>query len=202
MADDLATAKNELALVPVGHPIYATTELDAELRQAEIVTGITQFIWDPQPEEVLVLQHSFAIIVSQDCDLLWDYQARQKEMPSDLNGVLLLEAELWTKVKVSVGGRDIWKSLGQNKNERYQLLEEVPPALDLYGYGIQALVVDFKKMFTMSAGELERQLSLRDGRARRRCRLIHPYREHLQSRAAFYLSRVGIPEPHKFTTGS
>jgi hypothetical protein len=33
--------------------------------------------------------------------------------------------------------------------------------------------------------------------AQRRCRLLVPYREHLQSRLAFYLQRVAIPEPHR-----
>jgi hypothetical protein len=177
--------------------VYTTTELDGELRQGEIITGITQYTWDEQSEEVIVLRHSFALIASQDCDLLWDYEARSKEEATDLNGVLLFEAELWSKVKPAVGGRDIWKPLGQNKNERYQFLEAIDPACDLYGYGIPALVVDFKRVFTIGSGEVERQLRLRDGIARRRCRLVPPYREQVQTRAAFYLSRVGLPEPHK-----
>jgi hypothetical protein len=177
--------------------VYAKDELNAELRQSEIITGIVQYTFDPTSRETVVIRHSFAVILSQDCDLKWDYEVRLKGEQSDLNGVLIFEAEPWANIKVSVGGRDIWKPLGQNKNDRYHLLEGVPPGCDLEGKGLPALVIDFKKMFTVPAAELDRQIRLAHNGAQRRCRLLVPYREHLQSRLAFYLQRVAIPEPHR-----
>jgi hypothetical protein len=177
--------------------VYGKDELNAELRQSEIITGIAQYTFDPGSGEMLVTRHSFAVILSQDCDLKWDYEVRQRGEQSDLNGVLIFEAEPWANIKISVGGRDIWKPLGQNKNDRYHLLEEVPPECDCEGKGLPALVIDFKKLFTAPAAELDRQVRLAQNGAQRRCRLLVPYREHLQSRLAFYLQRVAIPEPHR-----
>lgn len=186
------------ALGANSHPIYSRDELQAEPRQSEIVTNVTQYTFDPVAGEGIRKQHSFAVILTQDCDLKQDYDLRHGGKPGELNGIILFEAEPWATVKVAVGGRDIWKPLGQNKNERYQLLEAVPPDCDLAGEGLPALVIDFKKVFTIDPAELERQLVTNADGARRRCRLLVPYREHLQLRAAFYLQRVGIPEPHQF----
>ncbi|MCW5714551.1 MAG: hypothetical protein KIT43_08585 [Bauldia sp.] len=193
---NIAPTEANVAVI-VRNCIYTTSELDAEPRQSEIVTGIAQHIFDPVSGRVDVLRHNYAVILSQDCDLLQDYNTRQKGEQSDLNSVLVFEAEPWSKVKTLVSGRDIWKPLGQNKNERYHLLEEVPAACDCAGEGLPALVIDFRKLFALSAIEIGRQFGLGKDGAQRRCRMVAPYREHLQSRMAFYLQRVGIPEPHR-----
>jgi hypothetical protein len=112
--------------------------------------------------------------------------------------VLIFEAEPWDSVRAKIRGGDLWKPVGQNKSDRYHFLQAVPSELDLAGEGLPALVVDFKRFFTLPATEIERQIA--NGEARRRCRLLSPYREHLQSRIAFYLQRVGLPEPHDYPT--
>jgi hypothetical protein len=58
------------------------------------------------------------------------------------------------------------------------------------------MMLDFKRCFSLPAKEIYRQTALPDG-AKRRCRLEMPYREHLQSRAAFYLQRVTLLLPHR-----
>jgi hypothetical protein len=45
-----------------------------EIRQAEIITDLAQYTYDPEEGAVETL-HKFAIVLSQDCDLLWDYEA-------------------------------------------------------------------------------------------------------------------------------
>jgi hypothetical protein len=59
------------------------------------------------------------------------------------------------------------------------------------------MILDFKRCFTLPAHDIYRQINpSAGGSARRRSRLEMPYREHLQSRAAFYLQRVTLPLPH------
>lgn len=164
-----------------------------ELRQSEIITGITQFTYDPIVGEVLETQHPYAIILSQDCDLLRDYEARTNGGPTVLNGVLFFELEPVDVIRPKLAGGDILRRISRHSEERYHALEQVPPETDLIGEGLPALVIDFRRCYTLPAGEVYRQCAANDG-AKRRCRLEMPYREHLQSRAAFYLQRVALPD--------
>lgn len=177
-------------------PIFTTSELTQELRQSEIITGLIQYTFDPSTESVEEIVRQCVIVASQDCDLKWDYESRRADNGSQLNGVLLYEAQAASQVKTTFPGRDLWKPVIQNSSDRYQFVEVVPKEYDLVGDGLPALVVDFKRLFTVPASEIERQIA--DGTARRRCRLEMPYREHFQSRAEYYLQRVGLPAPHKF----
>jgi hypothetical protein len=132
--------------------------------------------------------------MSQDCDLLWDFEARLEQKTRELTGVLLYEAEPTGQVRARLPGGDILRRIQRHAEERYHLLPAVPPEQDLLGHGLPEMIVDFRRYFTVSPDELYRQLSTTDDdRAKRRCRLDMPYREHLQVRAAYYFQRVGLP---------
>jgi hypothetical protein len=136
-------------------------------------------------------------VLTQDCDLLWDYQELQKGNNGSLNELLVYEAEAADNIRAKIpSGRDAWTRVFKNRDDRYHFLEEIPKGLDVVAEGLPALVIDFKRYFTISPRELYRQCELAHG-ARRRCRLQLPYREHLQNRAAFYFQRVTLPLPHK-----
>jgi hypothetical protein len=178
------------------YPIYAVDELNKELRQGEVITDLAQYTYNAATNEIDEIVRPFAIVLTQDCDLLWDFEAKAKEEIRDLNGVLVFEAEPAPDVRAKIAGSDIWRRIIQNRDERYHLLEAVPPELDLAGIGLPSLVIDFKRFFTLGPDEIYRQCA--DAHANRRCRLEMPYREHLQTRAAFYFQRVMLPEPHKY----
>jgi hypothetical protein len=175
--------------------VYTTLELSRELRQSEIITNLSQYTYDPVHEEGLQTVHPFAIILTQDCDLLWDFEARASKQSGELNGVLIFELESAPVSRTKITGSDIWKRIRQNRDDRYHILEAVPPHLDLVAEGLPAPVIDFKKYFTLPADEIYRQCGLSEGGARRRCRLEMPYREHLQHRASYYFRRVMLPVP-------
>ncbi len=102
-----------------------------------------------------------------------------------------------TRIKAS----RIWERIVQNKDERYHFLEAVPAAQDLGAEGISDLVADFKRFFFIPLDEMYRQCAPDgNGGAKRRCRLIPPYREHFQNRAGFSLLRVGLPLDHKYAS--
>jgi hypothetical protein len=179
--------------------IYTILELTRELRQSEILTNLVEYSFELDEGSTIAVAtttHDFAIILTQDCDLLWDYEAAKKGEPPELNGVLMYELEPADQARAKIKGKDIWKRMRQNRDERYHFLEAVPAALDACSQGLPDMILDFKRCFTLPAPEIYRQLGLKDG-VKRRCRLETPYREHLQSRAAYYLQRVMLPLPHQ-----
>jgi hypothetical protein len=180
--------------LPASHSSPYTKEgIARELRQSEIITDVLQFTYKPIENLAEERLHRHTIILSQDCDLLWDYEARARGEPGDLNGVLVYELEPASEMRAKVPqGRDIWKRLIQNKDERYHYLVEIPKLYDTLKEGLPSLIIDFKRFFTLAPEEIYRQVALPNG-AKRRCRLEVPFREHLQSRAAYYLQRVGLP---------
>jgi hypothetical protein len=109
------------------------------------------------------------------------------------------ECEHALEKKPKLPGGDIFRRIGDTREERYHLLESIPQNLDKSGIGIPDLIIDFRRFHTIAPKEIYRQCDLIDG-AKRRCRLEMPYREHLQFRAAFYFQRVVLPVPHAFTS--
>jgi hypothetical protein len=175
-------------------PAYTTSDMTRELRQSEIITGLVQFTYDPIADEAIATPHPYAIVLSQDCDLLRDYEDRNGGRPTTLNGILVYELEPVAEIRSKLSGGDILRRIKRHSEERYHLLEPVSAELDLLGLGLPELVIDFRRCYTMPPGEIYRQCMLDTAEgAKRRCRLETPYREHLQSRAAFYLQRVALP---------
>jgi len=177
-------------------PVFGAAHESSELRQAEIITNLTEYVFDPQNGEVEASRHSYCVVLSQDCDLLRDFDDQKAGKPSPLNGVLIFLARPATDLRDLVKGSDIRKRIIQNNDERYHVIEAAPAEADALKEGVPALVIDFRRFFTMSAPTLYYQCGLENG-ANRRCVLSTPYREHLQSRLAFYLARVALPDPHK-----
>lgn len=80
--------------------IYRASDQQQPFRQAEILTGVIQFRPIPAQSTSTIegtnfkpRVHPHAIIVSQDCDLDWDYTARQnQDKPYKLlNSILFCE---------------------------------------------------------------------------------------------------------------
>jgi hypothetical protein len=166
----------------------------AELRQSEIITNLSQYSYDPLNQEGVRTSRPYTIVLCQDCDLLWDFQARAAGRPRELIGVLLYEAEPPPQVRARLPGGDILRRINRHSEERYHLLPPVPPECDLLGQGLSELIIDFRRYFTMPADEIYRQCTVEGQEAaKRRCRLEMPYREHLQNRAAYYFQRVALP---------
>jgi hypothetical protein len=181
--------------LPTGSAIYDLVASGEQLHQAEIITGIIQYLYDSRDNSVRAISHDYCVVGSQECDLARDFEARESKRPSPLDGILLYVATSAVDARATIGGRDIWKPLIQNKNERYHALEEVPGPADFAKAGVPPLIVDFRRFYTITSDELHWQI---DGMktALRRTRLAVPYREHLQGRAAAYLARVALDRDH------
>lgn len=173
------------------------------LRQGEIVTDLVQTLVDitsMRTGQELVVQektHPFAIIMTQDCDLTWDHEARRQGVQDRLlPNVLFCEISTAQSIRHADGmNSGLWNRIPRNKDERYHFLQAVPPAADALKCGLPELTLDFKRYFTIPTDEVYLRTRLKE--IRRRCRLISPYLEHLASRFAYYQSRVGLPSDHR-----
>lgn len=181
--------------------IYLPSTDDQALRQGEILSNLRQ----PVPisisseDEVTVelIIHPYALLMTQDCDLDWDFKARNghagkdKQIPSLLFCHIQTAAALKPRV---APGSTFWKRIKQNQEERYQFLQKVQSEEDALGEGIPELGVDFKKWFTLPTGFVYKEIA--DSHVRRRCRFERPYLEHLTVRFHNFCSRVALPAEH------
>ncbi len=138
---------------------FYTPSQDGPLRQGEILTGLRRVV--PVPGSVFgelnadIIDHRFAVILSQDCDLEQDFNARsvkegQTEQSAQerrkLTSVLFCDAIPVDELKGRINDPRVWATAFQNKNERYQFLRAVNPEEDALGKGIPSgLGLDFKR---------------------------------------------------------
>lgn len=187
----------------MGSGIYSPSPPEGPLRQGEILSDLKQPI--PRSayhnsEEIVVdfIEHPYAIVVSQDCDLDWDYKARQEEGKTSklLPNILLCEVMTAQNLRNNSDIKsNIWQRIRINKDERYHFLQTIPPEEDALLQGIPELGIDFKRYFTLRTDEV--YAALTSNTAQRRSRLISPYLEHLSTRFAYYQFRVALPSDHE-----
>jgi hypothetical protein len=185
----------------------APVESAAPLQQGEFISGLVQTIVNFRQllaGETVVddLLHPFVIIVTQSCDLEWDFSARARGGEGDklLPSIFVCEALDAGEVKGRrnargeiVNNSKIWERIKGNKEERFHFFERVPPQDDLQAHGLPEIVVDFKRYFSVPTDELYWRL---EAEAKRRTRLKSPYLEHFVSRFFYYQARVALPRPH------
>jgi hypothetical protein len=141
-------------------------------------------------------RHPYAIVASPMCDLVQDFESRT----TDGTGITIPKILFFEVVTAEVLrgsskkiNSTVWQGVKANRHERYQFLEAVPEALDASGKGLPELGIDFSRFFALPTEDVYAQL---ERSARRRCRMMPPYREHFADRLAFYFGRVGLPRNH------
>ena len=175
--------------------IYEPSKESGPLRQAEIISGITQYSYDSSESTATYMVHSFSIILTQDCDLERDYESQNDGKPSPLNCILIFEMMPLADhaSKFSQGSKQLSR-LRSHQEARYHVLPPSDPAQDRVGSGLPELIIDFRRYFAVPPKELYFQCGLRIQQTGRRAILQTPFKEHLQDRAAFYLQRIALPD--------
>ncbi|MHB1426293.1 MAG: hypothetical protein ACYC3I_24270 [Gemmataceae bacterium] len=180
----------------------ATSGSDASLRQGEILSNVVRLQLDlkflgTDEQRVEPVEHGYAVILTQDCDLEQDFKARQRLNKPDklLPNVFFCHLATAQQLRGAAGiTTDIWKRISQNKDERYHFLQKIEVDLDGLQQGLPELGIDFKHYFTIPTDEIYKRIEMKE--ANRRCVLVSPYLEHLSSRFAYFLSRVALPQDH------
>lgn len=183
--------------------IYQASHKSSSLRQGEILTGIIQY--KPVVSELLqeeqelsfdAVLHPYAIVVTQDCDLDWDYRARQtaSSQPAKLlNSVILCEIATAREIRDTADDMNsaAWKLVISHRHERFYFFEKILPECEMEQEGLPELTADFKKVFGIDAATLYSQIEL--GVVKRRTVLASPYLEHFSRRYHSFHSRVALP---------
>jgi len=210
--------------LPSENKIYQRSIRASPLRQSEVVSDLVEVRLAPmtlslqQKPRVDLRRHPFAIVVSQDCDLEQDHRVRNPRRgiePSEDKKLLsilfceLVDADTFVS-RAAMGSKD-WKTVQQNKNERYQFLESVPSHCDAAKTGIKEMVIDFKRYFTIPTDQVYSQLrsvawhkhvglshvNPRMNKGQRRCTMFSPYLEQVSTRFCYFQSRVALPADHQ-----
>lgn len=175
--------------------------MSGSLRQGEILSGLVQLelninslrLGKIDADEII---HPFSIILSQDCDCEQDYKSRSQNSADDklIPTILFCEVITAEQLRGNTLNSKEWVRVRQNKNERYQFLEAVSVENDFEKQGLPELGIDFKRFFTIPTEEVYYRIEITE--AKRRCRLVSPYLEHLSSRFSYFLHRVALPSDH------
>jgi hypothetical protein len=176
-----------------------------ENRKLQLISDVREIIPTPgfvtgESEELIPIQHDFLIVLSQDCDLDWDYKSRFETDSANAPGdSKRMASVLLCKVDTAQGVRQrsdvnttTWNRIKSNRDERYHFLEETLPEHDALGKGLPELCIDFKTYVGIPIDVLYHEIAR--GVCHRRGRLVSPYLEHLSQRFSAYLSRVALPE--------
>ena len=198
------------------------------LRQGEIISNLVEFKLRTSEAKSIndvsekgkadQITHQYVIVVSQDCDLEWDYKARSEEASEDKLLTHILFCALFPLDEVRNRGRlksELWKRVGQNQDERYHHLDEAllisteqctnEFVADIHKmstedfhkkYGteeiVPELIADFKTTFSLP-NEFAYWL-VASGQANRKGALFSPYLEDFMHRLYGFLGRVATPE--------
>jgi hypothetical protein len=191
--------------------IYRASDEKEALRQGEILTGLVHF--KPVPDKsssnlndtkFKPIIHPYAIIVHQDCELDWDYTARQNQNQPNklLDSISLCEVYKAQEIRFDKN-REInsseWNFVKTNRHQQYHFFEKVPSECELNQEGLPELTVDFKKVFTIDAEFLYHEIYIRA--AQRRTVLSSPYLEHFSHRYHSFHGRVALPAPYESEKG-
>jgi hypothetical protein len=185
--------------------IYQVPDKGSSLRQGEILTGVVQY--NPVVDEISLesqelqelsftpVLHPYAIVVTQDCDLDWDYKAREASNSNPaklLNSILLCEIGTAEAIRSTDGmNRKEWELVVAHRHERFYFFEKIPLEGEIEQEGLPELTADFKRVFGMDAATLYRQIEL--GIVKRRTVLASPYLEHFSRRYYSFHGRVALP---------
>lgn len=192
---------------------FAPSPIGGVLRQGEVLAGVIQVhlgsdsleqnAADVSIEEVV---HPYALILTQDCDLDWDYKARtpapgqqaQDEREENrrrakiVPNILFCELATAESLRPRLPGSDVLRRIRTNQDERYHCFPAVSADLDRLDIGLPELVADFKRVFTIPTDELYVRLQ---ASATRRSVLQPPFLQHLSTRFGYFCLRVALPEP-------
>lgn len=182
-------------------PFYYERPNSPYLRQGEIINALFELqlqiplettIDLNQPAKFDRVDHPYSIVVSQDCDLEWDYKARQGQAPEGKLMTHVLFCAMFSEDELRGRGNltnELFRRVERNQDERYHHLLAAP----IFGTeeGIPELFADFKTTFSLPVEFVYWATST--AQVNRSGSLPSPYLENLMHRLYSFLGRVATP---------
>ena len=174
------------------------------LRQGEILQGVREITFKTEslPQNIShgmnipidVRLHPRTIVLSPDCDLEWDYQARKGGANPNtklMSHILIcdLEDDATLRETKRVSSRREFDRVKQNREERYHYLRS---STTDSGAQVGEFYIDFKRMFALPSEYVTYESE--SGRVARLGILKPPWTQHLTHRFTFFLGRIGLPD--------
>ncbi len=193
-------------MVAEKNDLYSPSKKGVAIRQGEILSNVKQIALLSESDgldggnEISIVEHPYCIVVSQDCDLDWDFRERKGDSKTYnssklLNCILFCEADTARAVRdnTNAGG---WKKIPcNNEVSKFHFLERIPRDLDLAREGIPELVTNFRRIFAVESDYLYR--CIESGEVSRRSVLVSPYLEHFCGRFHNYQGRIALPSQYE-----
>lgn len=145
---------------------------------------------------IISIDLPYAVVMTQDCDLEWDYNTRTSVKTHDkyLPTILICPAYLAQLLKdgthlknlgqiMNKWNSDQFKGIKKQNNDRFHYLEEHT------NLQVAELVIDFKHYYTIPRNALYQVYT-----EKYLASLNQLYREYLSQRFFNYLSRIGLPD--------
>jgi hypothetical protein len=152
---------------------------------------------NPLEVDTVPIPHELMVVLTADCDLEQDYNARQRDdqdqNPNVIPYVLLCDLFTESVIKGNVPpGSDIWKRIERNQDERYHSLKVSVVAPDSSGYvdWIPDVFIDFRRPVPIPTVVLYD--AVLEGSLGRRAIVPPVYLHDLMHRFFAYQSRVGV----------
>lgn len=193
-------------------PINIKVKKTSRIRQGDIYKDIEliEYIKERKGDlEISKILFPYIIVLTQECDLEQDFYNRkpltrkgepQKDQDKQLMSVLVAPFFNVEQFKVGKHFEDI--ELKMNKDIKWDRTEgtkirnnEIPRYhyLEFPGnVSIPLSIIDFKHFFSVNIMELNKIRSKNFI-----CSVSQLFREEISQRFAYYLSRIGLPEPKK-----
>ncbi len=185
--------------------MFSPSSAEGAFHQGEILSDVVQLCVlvnslspDSEGLEFEEVLHPFAVVLTQECDLDWDFKARNYERDENkrqlklVPNLLLCEVFPEATIRPKIKGSEIWRRIVNNQDERYHQVPAVPASADLRSEGLPALIADFKHLFAIRTDELYHRLGTGLGR---RAIIQVPWVLDLSSRYGYYCHRVALPDP-------
>ena len=174
---------------------------DPFLKQGEIISNLVEpklqtpeetSIHEVKQPKFVPITHAYVIVVSQSCDLEWDYKARFGEESEHKLLEHVLFCGLFPREEIrdeSKRRAQEFRQISKNQNERYHYLSEAPVngTQDI----LPELIADFKTTFSLPTDFTYWLVST--GQTAREGALFSPYLEDFMHRLYSFLGRVAIP---------
>lgn len=174
---------------------------ESRIKQGDILNNLEFKYVGNTDNKVTSIPFDYWVILSQDCDLEWDFEHREEDSPKSqdkfLQTILVCPAFVADQFKagshMSQQGLtmnkwepDLWKGITRNNNYRIHYLEAGTDSK------FPALIIDFKRFFTVPREYLYQLLPTNYVIS-----IDELFREALSQRFAYYLSRIALPEESK-----
>ena len=183
--------------------LYASSTDNGPLRQGEILEGVREirFIVSADLASDLrgpsvpahIVGHPWTVVLNPDCDLEWDFRARQGDARMEtkrVEQVLLCDLEDESQLNPSrISEKRLFDLAKGNRDERYHYL---PLSQCDDGRDLTEFFIDFKRLFSLRPDFL--YAAIQQGIVVRHGVLTAPWVQHLADRFTYFLGRVGLPD--------